>query len=88
MEFLRFEQSDKNTTTYTILVTARIPNIHSTESDKELLIQIKERYSGLLDFAIKITKQLDIQNLTVEFPVKKAFGNTDQAFLQNRMVEL
>ena len=87
IEFLRFEQSEK-TTTYTILVTASISSIKSTEPDRQLLFQIKERYSGLLEFATRFTKQLGIENLAVEFPVKKAFGNTDQVFLQNRMQQL
>ena len=77
MEFLHFEQYDKSTTNYTILVTATISKIEASEKDRQLFFQIKDRYSGLLEFSNRMAKQMDIQSLGVEFPEKKTFGNTE-----------
>ena len=74
MKFLNFQQVDESTV-YLIEVTAKI-----ADKDKEYKFQIRERYSGMLEFTQKIVKDFEIA-LDIEFPEKKTFGNKDKVFL-------
>ena len=81
MEFVKYEETEKHTQ-YVILVSAPLKTLEG--KGEELLFQIRDRYSGLLDFQKSFRAELKFTTALPEFPEKKAFGK-DKNFLQQRM---
>jgi hypothetical protein len=85
MEFVKYEETEK-LTHFIILVTAAIRTLSGAH--EELVFQIRDRYSGLLEFQRAFRADVGYSSPPLpEFPEKKTFGK-DKNFLQQRMAQL
>ncbi len=84
MEFVKYEETEKHAQFF-ILVTAALRTLSG--SHEELVFQIRDRYSGLLEFQKTFRADVGYSSPLPEFPEKKAFGK-DKNFLQQRMAQL
>ena len=78
MEFVKYEETEKQTN-FIILVTAVLRTLSGAHD--ELVFQIRDRYSGLLEFQKRFRADVGYSSPLPEFPEKKAFGK-DKNFLQ------
>ena len=84
MEFVKYEETEK-LTQFIILVTGAIRTLSGAQ--EELVFQIRDRYSGLLEFQKIFRADVGYSSPLPEFPEKKTFGK-DKNFLQQRMTQL
>jgi hypothetical protein len=84
MEFVKYEETEK-LTQFFILVTGVVRTLSGAH--EELVFQIRDRYSGLLEFQKTFRADTGYSSPLPEFPEKKTFGK-DKNFLQQRMAQL
>lgn len=85
MKFVKYEETEK-LTEFIILVTGVLWKKRG-EAEDVLSFQIRDRYSGLLEFQKTFRADVGYSSPLPEFPEKKTFGK-DKNFLQQRMAQL